>query len=111
MAVGLSKPENILLVPGLELAATACGIKSDGRDDLVLIKINENANVSYRDKEKRKKALLYYIHPKNAAKEKIKQPKEYQKIKATVEDLMEYFDDELYGGDNSKKDTEQSGSP
>jgi len=44
VAVGLAKPENILPVPGLELAATACGIKSNGRDDLVLMKINENSN-------------------------------------------------------------------
>lgn len=44
MAVGLSKPVNILPVKGIELASLACGIKSNGRDDLVLIKLNQNAS-------------------------------------------------------------------
>lgn len=43
MAVGLSEPDNILAVAGIELATIACGIKSNGRDDLVLIKINQGA--------------------------------------------------------------------
>lgn len=43
MAVGLSEPVNILAIPGMSLATTACGIKSNGKDDLVLIKINKGA--------------------------------------------------------------------
>lgn len=43
MAVGLSEPVNILAIPGITLATTACGIKSNGQDDLVLIKINQGA--------------------------------------------------------------------
>ena len=43
MAVGLSDPDNILAVDGFELASIACGIKSNGKDDLVLIKISKGA--------------------------------------------------------------------
>lgn len=43
MAVGLSEPVNILAISGITLATTACGIKSNGQDDLVLIKINQDA--------------------------------------------------------------------
>ena len=43
MAVGLSEPENILPVEGIQLASTSCGIKSNGQDDLVLIKLQENS--------------------------------------------------------------------
>lgn len=43
MAVGLLEPENILPVEGVQLATTACGIKSNGQDDLVLIKLQENS--------------------------------------------------------------------
>ena len=44
MAVGLSEPVNILPVAGIELASVACGIKSKGRVDLVLIKISPGAS-------------------------------------------------------------------
>lgn len=44
MAVGLSKPVNILPVPGIELSSIASGIKSNGRDDLVLVKINPESS-------------------------------------------------------------------
>ena len=44
MAVGLSEPVNILPVAGIELASVACGIKSDGRDDLVLFKIDPGSS-------------------------------------------------------------------
>lgn len=44
MAVGLSEPVNILAVKGIELASIACGIKSNGRNDLVLIKVNQGAS-------------------------------------------------------------------
>jgi len=44
VAVGLSEPVNILPVKGIELASIACGIKSNGRDDLVLIKINPDSS-------------------------------------------------------------------
>ncbi len=44
MAVGLSEPVNILPVEGIELASVNCGIKSNGRDDLVLIKINPDSS-------------------------------------------------------------------
>ena len=37
-------PVNILPVKGIELASIACGIKSNGRDDLVLIKINQGSS-------------------------------------------------------------------
>jgi glutamate N-acetyltransferase/amino-acid N-acetyltransferase len=43
VAVGLSEPENILPVEGIQLASTSCGIKSNGQDDLVLIKLQENS--------------------------------------------------------------------
>ncbi|MDH5710971.1 MAG: bifunctional glutamate N-acetyltransferase/amino-acid acetyltransferase ArgJ [Gammaproteobacteria bacterium] len=43
MAVGLSDPVNLFPVKGIELASMACGIKSNGRDDLVLIKVNKGA--------------------------------------------------------------------
>lgn len=43
MAVGLSEPENILDIEGIELATTACGIKPNGQQDLVLIKITAGA--------------------------------------------------------------------
>ena len=44
MAVGLLEPVNILPVAGIELASVACGIKSNGRDDLVLIKISSGSS-------------------------------------------------------------------
>ena len=44
MAVGLSEPVDILPVAGIELSSVACGIKSNGRDDLVLIKINADSS-------------------------------------------------------------------
>lgn len=44
MAVGLSEPVNILPVAGIELASVASGIKSNGRDDLVLIKISPDSS-------------------------------------------------------------------
>ncbi len=43
MAVGLSEPVNILPVAGIELASVACGIKSRGREDLVLIKLDSDS--------------------------------------------------------------------
>jgi glutamate N-acetyltransferase/amino-acid N-acetyltransferase len=43
MTVGLSEPENILPVQGVQLATTACGIKSNGQDDLVLIELQEGS--------------------------------------------------------------------
>ena len=43
MTVGLSEPENILPVEGIQLVTTSCGIKSNGRDDLVLIKLQETS--------------------------------------------------------------------
>ena len=44
MAVGLSEPVNILPVAGFELASVASGIKSNGRDDLVLIKMSSGSS-------------------------------------------------------------------
>ena len=44
MAVGLLEPVNILPVKGIELASLACGIKSNGRDDLVLIKFDQGSS-------------------------------------------------------------------
>lgn len=44
MAVGLSEPGNILDVDGFELASTACGIKANGQDDLVLIYIDKGSS-------------------------------------------------------------------
>ena len=44
MAVGLSAPVNILPVKGVELTSLACGIKSNGRDDLVLIKLDQGTS-------------------------------------------------------------------
>jgi len=44
VAVGLSEPVNILPVTGIELASVASGIKSSGRDDLVLIKISPGSS-------------------------------------------------------------------
>ncbi|MDH5728882.1 MAG: LysM peptidoglycan-binding domain-containing protein [Gammaproteobacteria bacterium] len=58
---------------------------------------NKNYEWTLQDKDKRKKQLLYYIHPEKAAKAGITQPEEYKKLKATIEDLMKYFDDELFG--------------
>ena len=43
MAVGLLEPVNILPVAGIKLASVACGIKSRGREDLVLIKLDPNS--------------------------------------------------------------------
>lgn len=40
MAVGLSKPDNVIPVAGVQLAATHCGIKSNNQSDLVLIKFD-----------------------------------------------------------------------
>ena len=44
MAVGLSEPVNILPVTGIELASVASGIKSNDRDDLLLIKISPGSS-------------------------------------------------------------------
>jgi glutamate N-acetyltransferase / amino-acid N-acetyltransferase len=47
MAVGLSAPETILSIEGVRLASCYCGIKKKSSlDDLVLIEINETANVA-----------------------------------------------------------------
>lgn len=44
MAVGLSQPENISPVAGIELASHACGIKKNGLDDLLLIRVIDGAS-------------------------------------------------------------------
>ncbi len=44
MAVGLSEPENLLPVAGVELAAIAAGIKSGNHDDLVLVKLDQGSS-------------------------------------------------------------------
>ncbi len=46
MAVGLSEPINILPVAGIELASTNCGIKTNDRDDLVLIAFSSDSSVA-----------------------------------------------------------------
>ena len=43
MAVGLSQPENLIPVAGVELASTACGIRKNGKDDVVLITLAEDS--------------------------------------------------------------------
>ncbi|HHO58834.1 MAG TPA: bifunctional ornithine acetyltransferase/N-acetylglutamate synthase, partial [Thiotrichales bacterium] len=37
MPVGLSEPADLLPVDGVKLASTACGIKNNGKDDLVVL--------------------------------------------------------------------------
>jgi len=44
MAVGLSEPEKILPIAGIKLGAIAAGIKKNGRDDLVVLVIDEGAS-------------------------------------------------------------------
>ncbi len=44
MAVGLSEPENLLPVAGVELAAITTGIKSGNHDDLVLVKLDQGSS-------------------------------------------------------------------
>ncbi len=44
MAVGLSEPKKILPIAGIKLNAIAAGIKKNGRDDLVILVIEEGAN-------------------------------------------------------------------
>ncbi len=47
MAVGLSEPSQLLPVRGVRLASCFSGIKKDDRiDDLVLLELNENANLA-----------------------------------------------------------------
>ncbi|MBL4673828.1 MAG: bifunctional glutamate N-acetyltransferase/amino-acid acetyltransferase ArgJ [Arenicella sp.] len=46
MAVGLKQPGKLYPVLGLELATTAAGIRYQGRDDLLVIRLSEGANVS-----------------------------------------------------------------
>ena len=46
VAVGLTEPVNILPVDGIKLAITACGIKSRGGSDLVLIRFEPGAAVA-----------------------------------------------------------------
>ena len=44
VAVGLSEPQHLLPVAGIELATTSAGIRYTGRDDMVLLTICEGAN-------------------------------------------------------------------
>jgi len=44
MAVGLSEPQNILPIVGITLNSLAAGIKKNGRDDLVVLVIDEGAS-------------------------------------------------------------------
>lgn len=46
MAVGLNPPDTLLPVPGIRLAATAAGIRYQGRDDLVLVDAGPDAAVA-----------------------------------------------------------------
>ena len=46
MPVGLAPPGNLKTVSGVELAAGACGLKSTGADDLLLISLAENSVVA-----------------------------------------------------------------
>jgi glutamate N-acetyltransferase/amino-acid N-acetyltransferase len=46
MAVGLKQPGKLYPVLGLELATAAAGIRYQGRDDLLVIRLSEGANVS-----------------------------------------------------------------
>lgn len=46
MAVGLSKPKNILPIAGIKLASTYCGIRKAHADDLVLLEIAEGSSVA-----------------------------------------------------------------
>ena len=43
MAVGLSEPDEILPVAGVELASFAAGIKKNGRNDLVVLRFDDSA--------------------------------------------------------------------
>lgn len=43
MAVGLSQPEKLIPVDGVQLASTACGIRKNGKDDVVLISLAEGS--------------------------------------------------------------------
>ncbi|MGB5395956.1 MAG: bifunctional glutamate N-acetyltransferase/amino-acid acetyltransferase ArgJ [Gammaproteobacteria bacterium] len=43
MAVGLSQPEKLIPVDGVQLASTACGIRKNGKDDIVLISLAEGS--------------------------------------------------------------------
>jgi glutamate N-acetyltransferase/amino-acid N-acetyltransferase len=43
VAVGFSQPEELIPVAGVELASTACGIRKNGKDDVVLIKLAEGS--------------------------------------------------------------------
>ncbi|MDH5232731.1 MAG: LysM peptidoglycan-binding domain-containing protein, partial [Gammaproteobacteria bacterium] len=94
--VPVEKLLNTLGVTG-PLLAKAIGQQNMNNFDEWIEHANKNYKVSYQDKEKRKELLLYYIHPEKATKAGITQPEEYKKLKATVEDLMKYFDDELFG--------------
>ncbi|VAW55464.1 Glutamate N-acetyltransferase @ N-acetylglutamate synthase [hydrothermal vent metagenome] len=44
MAVGLPEPEKILPIAGIKLNAVSAGIKKNGRDDLVILVIDEGAS-------------------------------------------------------------------
>ena len=44
MAVGLSQPEKLIPVAGVQLATTACGIRKNGKDDVVLITLDEGSH-------------------------------------------------------------------
>lgn len=44
MAVGLSQPEKLVPVAGVQLATSSCGIRKNGKDDLVLITLKENSH-------------------------------------------------------------------
>ena len=44
MAVGLSEPDNLLPVAGVELAAIAAGIKAGQQDDVVLLKLEQGSS-------------------------------------------------------------------
>lgn len=43
MAVGLTQPETLVPVAGIQLAATSCGIKKNGKPDVVLIHLPETS--------------------------------------------------------------------
>ena len=45
MAVGLTEPDSLLPVKGVQLSAVASGIKKNGQNDLVLIEIAENSQL------------------------------------------------------------------
>ncbi len=46
MAVGLNEPDSLLAVKGIRLAAKACGIKKNGKQDVVLFEIAEGASTA-----------------------------------------------------------------